>query len=202
MWLLKYLADILSLVTMNTIYIKNMVCSRCILVVKQELEKLKLVANSIVLGEVQLKEEPSEKQLTQLKISLSALGFEILDDSKKKLIEKIKNIVIDQVHHSSINDHYNFSEILSKKLHKDYSYLSGLFSEVEGITIEKYIINQKIEKAKELIAYNEMNFNEIAYQLGYSSSAHLSAQFKKITGLTPTHFKKAGDKRRKSLDKI
>lgn len=198
----EILTDMLSLVKMNTVYIKNMVCNRCILVVKQELGKLKLVANSIVLGEVQLKEDPSEKQLAQLKINLSALGFEILDDSKKKLIEKIKNIVIDQVHHSSINEHYNFSEILSKKLHKDYSYLSGLFSEVEGITIEKYMINQKIEKAKELIAYNEMNFNEIAYQLGYSSSAHLSAQFKKITGLTPTYFKKAGDKRRKSLDKI
>ena len=108
----EILTDILSLVKMNTVYIKNMVCNRCILVVKQELDKLKLVANSIVLGEVQLKDEPSEKQLAQLKMNLSALGFEILDDSKKKLIEKIKNIVIDQVHHSSIDEHYNFSEIL------------------------------------------------------------------------------------------
>ncbi len=179
-----------------------MVCNRCILVVKQELEKLNLVANSIVLGEIQLTKEPSVKQFVQLKQNLTALGFEVLDDSKKQLIEKIRNIIIERIHYQPVDDEHNFSEILSKKLHKDYSYLSGLFSDVEGITIEKYIINQKIEKAKELIAYNEMNFNEIAYQLGYSSSAHLSAQFKKITGLTPTHFKKAGDKRRKSLDKI
>lgn len=179
-----------------------MVCNRCILVVKQELEKLNLVANSIVLGEIQLKKEPSVKQFVQLKQNLTALGFEVLADSKKQLIEKIRNIIIERIHYQPVDDEHNFSEILSKKLHKDYSHLSSLFSEVEGITIEKYIINQKIEKAKELIAYNEMNFNEIACQLGYSSSAHLSAQFKKITGLTPTHFKKAGDKRRKSIDKI
>ena len=187
---------------MTTVYIKNMVCNRCILIVKQELEKLNLVANSIVLGEMQLMIEPSVKQFVQLKQNLTALGFEILDDSKKQLIEKIRNIIIEQIHYQPVDDEHNFSEILSKKLHKDYSYLSGLFSDVEGITIEKYIISQKIEKAKELIAYNEMNFNEIAYQLGYSSSAHLSAQFKKVTGLTPTHFKKAGDMRRKSIDKI
>lgn len=187
---------------MTNVYIKNMVCNRCILVVKQELDKLNLVANSIVLGELQLKEAPSAKQFNQLKQNLIALGFEVLDDSKKQLIEKIKNIIVEQIHYQPVDEKHNFSEILSKKLYKDYSYLSGLFSDVEGITIEKYIINQKIEKAKELIAYNEMNFNEIADQLGYSSSAHLSAQFKKITGLTPTHFKKAGDKRRKSLDKI
>ena len=179
-----------------------MVCNRCILVVKQELEKLNLVANTIVLGELQLKKEPSVKQFDQLKQNLIALGFEVLDDSKKQLIEKIKNIIVEQIHYQPVYDKHNFSEILSKKLHKDYSHLSSLFSDVEGITIEKYIINQKIEKAKELIAYDEMNFNEIAYQLGYSSSAHLSAQFKKVTGLTPTHFKKAGDKRRKSIDKI
>ena len=179
-----------------------MVCNRCILVVKQELEKLNLMANSIVLGEIQITKEPSVKQFVQLKQNLLALGFEVLDDSKKLLIEKIRNVIIQQIHYQPVDDEHNFSEILSKKLHKDYSYLSGLFSDVEGITIEKYIINQKIEKAKELIAYNEMNFNEIAYQLGYSSSSHLSAQFKKITGLTPTHFKKAGDKRRKPIDKI
>ena len=187
---------------MIKINIKNMVCNRCILVVKQELEKINLVANSIVLGEMQLTKEPSVKQFVQLKQNLTALGFEVLDDSKKQLIEKIKNTIVEQIHYQPVDEKHNFSEILSKKLHKDYSHLSNLFSDVEGITIEKYVINQKIEKAKELIAYNEMNFNEIAYHLGYSSSAHLSAQFKKITGLTPTHFKKAGDKRRKSLDKI
>ncbi|MBI1780614.1 MAG: helix-turn-helix transcriptional regulator [Sphingobacteriales bacterium] len=187
---------------MNTIYIKNMVCNRCILVVKQELDKLKLFANSVVLGEVQLKKDSSEKLLAQLKINLSALGFEVLDDSKKKLIEKIKNIIVEQVHYSPTDKQHNFSDILSKKLNKDYSYLSGLFSEVESITIEKYIINQKIEKAKELIIYNEMNVSEIAMQLGYSSVAHLSAQFKKVTGLTPSHFKKVGGTKRIPLDKL
>ena len=184
------------------IYIKNMVCNRCITAVKQEFEKLKLPVTNISLGEVQLKKEPSEKQLLRLKQNLIVLGFELLDDNKKKLIEKIKNIIIEQVHHSQIDEQHNFSEILSKKLNKDYSYLSGLFSSVEGVTIEKYIINQKIEKAKELIIYNEMNLSEIAYHLGYSSVAHLSAQFKKVTGLTPTYFKKSGGTYRKTLDSI
>ncbi|MCW3091431.1 MAG: helix-turn-helix transcriptional regulator [Ferruginibacter sp.] len=184
------------------LFIKNMVCNRCISAVKQEFEKLKLPVNSIALGEVQLAKEPSEKQLVQLRQSLAILGFEVLDDSKKKLIEKIKNTIITQVHYNSGDEQQNFSEILSKKLNKDYSYLSGLFSEVESITIEKYTINQKIEKIKELIIYNEMNLSEIAYQLGYSSVAHLSGQFKKVTGLTPSHFKKAGGKHRKTIDSV
>lgn len=179
-----------------------MVCNRCILVIRQELEKLNLVPGNITLGEVELIKEPDKKALAQLKANLAAVGFEVLDDSKKQLIEKIRSIIIEQIHRQPVDDEHNFSEILSKNLHKDYSHLSGLFSDVEGITIEKYIINQKIERAKELITYNEMNFNEIACQLGYSSSAHLSAQFKKVTGLTPTHFKKAGNMRRKPIDKI
>ena len=184
------------------LYIKNMVCNCCIIVVRQELDKLKIVASSIVLGEVQLTKHPTEKLFTQLKANLASLGFEILDDNKKKLIEKIKNIIVDQIHHNPIDEQYNFSEILSKKLNKDYSYLSGLFSGVEAITIEKYIINQKIEKVKELIIYNEMNLSQISYQLGYSSVAHLSAQFKKITGLTPSHFKKSGGIQRKPIDSL
>ena len=184
------------------LYIKNMGCNRCILVIKQELDKLKLQASFIVLGEVQLTKEPTEKVFIQLKKNLAVLGFEVLDNNKKKLIEKIKNIIVHQVHHSTIDEQHNFSEILSKKINKDYSYLSGLFSEVVGITIEKYIINQKIEKVKELIIYNEMNFSEIAYHLGYSSVAHLSAQFKKVTGLTPSHFKNVGGSLRKSIDSI
>lgn len=184
------------------IYIKNMVCNRCISAIKQELENLKLTAASIILGEVQLVKTPSEKQMTQLKQNLAVIGFEVLSDYKKKLIEKIKNTIIDRVHHNATDEPHNFSAILSKKLNKDYSYLSGLFSAVEGITIEKYIINQKIEKAKELIIYNEMNFSEIAYQLGYSSVAHLSAQFKKVTGLTPSHFKKTGTQYRKPIDTL
>lgn len=179
-----------------------MVCDRCILVVKQELDKLNLVAASIKLGEVQLAKEPNEKQLAQLKERLDLLGFELLDDAKKKLIEKIKNIIVEQIHYSDADDKHNFSEILSQKVHKDYSYLSGLFSEVEGITIEKYIILQKVEKAKELLVYDELSLSEISYKLAYSSVAHLSAQFKKVTGLTPSHFKKLGGIHRKPLDKI
>ena len=118
------------------------------------------------------------------------------------MIEKIKNRIIQEVHHSEEESLYNYSEILSKSLRRDYSYLSHLFSEVEGITIEKYIINQKIERVKELVIYDELNFSEIAYKLGYSSVAHLSSQFKKVTGLTPSHFKQIGQNRRKPLDKV
>ncbi len=144
----------------------------------------------------------TEKQLAPLKENLAHLGFELLDGTRQKLIEKIKNIIVEQVHYNEFDSRYNFSDILSKKINKDYSYLSNLFSEVEGITIEKYIINQKIEKAKELIIYDELNLSGIAMQLGYSSVAHLSAQFKKVTGLTPSHFKKAGGAYRKSIDAV
>ena len=184
------------------LYIKNMVCNRCILVVQQQLEKLHIKSGKITLGEVEIKDEISKEQLQQLSDNLADLGFELLDDNKQQIIEKIKNIIITQVHHAEEESRYNFSEILSKKLHKDYSYLSNLFSEVEGITIEKYFINQKIEKVKELIIYDELNLSEIAYKLGYSSVAHLSAQFKKVTGLTPSHFKQVGQNKRKPLDKI
>ena len=179
-----------------------MVCNRCIAAVKLELDKLNLATSSITLGEVSLIKTPAEKQLVQFKSNLYGLGFEVLDDNRKRLIEKIKNIIVEKVHHSGTDEKHNFSGILSQKLNKDYSYLSGLFSEVEGVTIEKYIINQKIEKVKELIIYDELNLSEIAFQLGYSSVAHLSAQFKKVTGLTPTHFKTMGGKQRKSLDSI
>ena len=179
-----------------------MVCTRCVTAVKQELDKLKLVANYITLGEVALTKEPNEKRLSQLKKNLANLGFEVLDESRKRLIEKIKTIIIEQVHYKAWDEKHNFSEILSRQLNKDYSYLSGLFSEVEGVTIEKYIIHQKIEKVKELIIYDELNLSEIAFQLGYSSVAHLSAQFKKTTGLTPSYFKKMGGIHRKSLDQV
>jgi AraC family transcriptional regulator len=183
------------------LYIKNMVCNRCVAAVKKELDKLQLAVSSIVLGEVSLSQEPGVLQLDQLKNNLAALGFEVLDDTRQKLIEKIKNIIVEQVHYSEADERQNFSAILAKKTHKDYSYLSGLFSQVEGVTIEKYIINQKIEKVKELLIYDELSLSEIAFQLGYSSVAHLSAQFKKIIGLTPSAFKKIGGQR-KALDKI
>lgn len=192
--------DFSKIPTMN-LYIKNMVCNRCVAAVKQELDKLQFYTSSITLGEVTLSQEPGELQLNQLKDNLAGLGFEVLDDSRKKLIEKIKNIIVEQVHYSEAVEKYNFSDVLAKKLHKDYSYISGLFSQVEGVTIEKYIINQKIEKVKELLIYDELNLSEIAFQLGYSSVAHLSAQFKKIIGLTPSAFKKIGGQR-KALDKI
>ena len=178
-----------------------MVCNRCILVVQQELEKLN-IDSKVTLGEVQTDTQLSKDQIDQLGKNLAAVGFELLDNNKQQLIEKIKNIIIKRVHYPDEENQHNYSEILSSSLHKDYSYLSSLFSEVEGITIEKYIINQKIEKVKELIIYDELSLSEIAFQLGYSSVAHLSNQFKKVTGLTPSHFKKVGQNKRKPLDKV
>jgi AraC-like DNA-binding protein len=171
-------------------------------VVQLELDKLKIDTRTLTLVEVETTAELPKKKREQLSQNLSALGFELLDKSKKQLIEKIKNIIIKQVHHSKEENNHNNSEILSKALNKDYSYLSSLFSEVEGITIEKYLINQKIEKVKELIIYDELSLSEIACQLGYSSVAHLSTQFKKVTGLTPNHFRQVGQNKRKPLDKI
>jgi AraC-like DNA-binding protein len=154
------------------------------------------------LGEVETVIELSKDKLHWFGNNLAALGFELLDNSRQQLIEKIKNIIIKQVHYNDEKKHNNFSLVLSKELHKDYSYLSSLFSQVDGITIEKYIINQKIEKVKELIIYDELSLSEIAYKLDYSSVAHLSNQFKKITGLTPSHFKRVGKNKRKPIDKI
>ena len=183
------------------ISIKNMVCNRCILVVSQQLEKLNIPVHHINLGKIETHTELSKDTLSQFSANLSALGFELLDDNKTQLIEKIKNIVRDQVHYTDKERAHNYSEILTKTLHKDYSYLSNLFSEVEGVTIEKYNINQKIEKVKELIIYDQLSLSEIAYKIDYSSVAHLS-NHKKVTGLTPTHFKQVGQYKRKPLDKI
>lgn len=179
-----------------------MVCNRCIMVVREELNQAGLQPVNISLGEVELLKEPSAMAMQKLGNRLNQLGFEILDDTKKKIIEKIKKIIIEQVHFNKGDDRINLSEVLSSTLHKDYSYLSNLFSEVEGTTIEKFFINQKIEKAKELLVYDELNLSEIAFQLGYSSVAHLSSQFKKVTGLTPSYFKQRGNGARKSLDNI
>jgi len=182
--------------------VKNMVCNRCIHVVKQELENAGVSYSNVGLGEVIVDNDLSKEKLALVASNLAKYGFEVLDNSRQQLIEKIKNIIIEQVHYSTEEQRYNYSEILSKSLHKDYSYISSLFSEVEGITIEKYIINQKIERVKELIIYDELNLSEIAYKLGYSSVAHLSNQFKKVTGLTPTYFRQVGQNKRKSLDKV
>ncbi len=185
---------------MMKLYIKNMVCDRCIAAVRHLLDDLKMPFLGLQLGEVTLLKTPANKQMKILETGLNQLGFEILDDEKKQLIDKIKTIIIKHVHYGEGDEKYKFSDFLSAKLHKDYSYLSKLFSETEGVTIEKYMINQKIERVKELMVYDELNLSEIAYKLGYSSVAHLSSQFKKATGLSPSHFKKIPGNRRRALD--
>lgn len=175
------------------LHIKNMVCNRCKMVVEQELQKLGLKPDHVSLGEVTLREsELSKEQLERIDQALQRVGFERIDDRKARLIESIKNKIIERVHHvDSIDRKFNWSDILADELHHDYNSLSNLFSSVEGITIEQYIIRQKIERAKELLFYDELNLSEIAIKLGYSSVAHLSSQFKKITGLTPSELKKS-----------
>lgn len=179
-----------------------MVCDRCIAAVKKLLDDLKLPFTGLQLGEVTLLKNPSEKQMKLLAPNLGQLGFELLDDATTRIIDKIKTVIIKYVHYGIGDEKYKFSNLLASKVHKDYSYLSKLFSETEGITIEKYMINQKIEKIKELIVYDELSLTEIAYQLGYSSVAHLSAQFKKATGISPSHFKNIPGNKRKALDSL
>ncbi|MCD1116737.1 helix-turn-helix domain-containing protein [Chryseobacterium turcicum] len=187
---------------MTTLFIKNMVCNRCIMVVQNELDKLGLPAVSVSLGEIVFEKEPSLEEKNNLAEALSALGFEMIDDKKSRIIEKIKNTIIELVHHQDNEAKTNLSDILSTRLHNDYNYLSNLFSEVEGTTIEKYFIAQKIERVKELLVYDELSLSEIAFQLNYSSVAYLSNQFKKTTGLTPSHFKQIKEEKRKPLDKV
>lgn len=184
------------------LFIRNMVCNRCILAVRQEFEKYGLKVNDVKLGEVELEKTPSPVQLQKINASLKNLGFEILDDKRKKLIERIKALLIEKIREENLEEHFVLSGFLTKALHMEYSRISRLFSEVEGITIEQFFILQKVEKVKELIAYDELSLSEIAWKLGYSSVAHLSAQFKKVTGLTPSHFKKLGVSHRRSLDDI
>ena len=184
------------------IYIKNMVCNRCIAAVKHAFENASLKPLDVKLGEVDLSKAPNKSQLDKIGSRLLDLGFEILDDQKQKIIEKVKNLLIEKMQTGEVEEHFRISDFLSKKLIKDYSSISRLFSEVEGITVEQYFILQKIEKVKELLVYGELNLNEISYNLGYSSAAHLSAQFKKITGLTTGHFKKLGALHRHPLDKV
>lgn len=179
-----------------------MVCNRCILAVRQELEKVGLTPKDVRFGEVELSEAPSVIQMQQLSNRLDELGFEVLDDQRQKEIEKIKNYLIEKVQSGLIEEHFSLSAFLGSALSKDYSQVSRLFSEVEGITIEQFFILQKIEKVKEWIAYDELTLSEITWKLGYSSVAHLSAQFKKVTGMTPTDFKKEGHLHRKPLDKL
>ncbi|MBN8785440.1 MAG: AraC family transcriptional regulator [Sphingobacteriales bacterium SCN 48-20] len=187
---------------MVTLFIKNMVCDRCVLVVAGELKKIGINAQKITLGEVTLEKELTADQKEQLHQALLDLGFEPIDSKKGRIIEKIKTVIINMVHHSDHDEKTNLSDLLSKALHHDYNYLSNLFSEVEGITIEKYFIAQKIEKVKELLVYDELSLSEIALRMNYSSVAYLSNQFKKVTGLTPSHFRQIREEKRKPLDKV
>ena len=181
-----------------------MVCIRCKMVVKEELKRLGLQYVSVELGEVEIMETISESQRDQMKIALLKSGLELMDDKRSMLIEKIKNVIVELIHYSDNKEELliNFSDYLSEKLEYDYTYLANLFSEVQGTTIEKFIITHKIERVKELLVYNELNLTEIAWKLHYSSVAHLSNQFKKVTGLTPTHFKRLKNKRNNALDNV
>jgi len=172
-----------------------MVSLRCKLIVKSELEKLGLHATIVELGEVEISEKLSATRQNELKAALLRFGLELMEDKKSMLIEKVKNIVVQMIHYNDEAPVINFSHYLSEKLGYDYNYLSNLFSEVKGTTIEHYIISHKIERAKELLIYNELTLTEIAFKLHYSSVSHLSNQFKKITGLTPSFFKKMKHKR-------
>jgi len=178
-----------------------MVCLRCVKAVEQLLQSMNAKVLYVQLGEVLLEEPLTSTQLQYLQTELQKLGFELLDDIRKQQIDKIKSIIIDHIHYKE-DEKFSFTEVLSRALHKEYSVISKLFSETEGITIEQYVILQKTEKVKELLVYNEMNLNEISFKLGYSSVAHLSAQFKKVTGLTPSQFKAQGIHLRKTLDEV
>ncbi|MBN1183628.1 MAG: helix-turn-helix transcriptional regulator [Bacteroidales bacterium] len=179
-----------------------MVCIRCQMVVKAELEKLDIHYRYVHIGEADIFENLTDDKLDQLDIELRKSGLQLMDDKKSILVEKIKNTIIELVHYTEDQIKVNFSDYLSEKLNYDYTYLSNLFSEIKGMTIEKFYITHKIERAKELIVYDELNLSEIAYKLHYSSVAHLSNQFKKITGLTPSHFKKLKYQRRKTLEDV
>ena len=179
-----------------------MVCIRCKLVVKDELTKLGLHYNSVELGEAEIVENVTDTQREQFKIALLKSGLELMDDKKSVLIQQIKNTIVELVHYSEEPLTVNFSVFLSQKLNHNYTYLANLFSEVQGTTIEKFIITHKIERVKELLVYNELNLTQIAYLMHYSSVAHLSTQFKKVTGLTPSYFRQMKKKRRSMLEDL
>ncbi len=184
------------------LYIKNMVCNRCIMIVKNVLEKFSYRVESISLGEAEISENLTDDEKLKLDKHLKTFGFEIIDDRRSQLIGRIKSSIIEVVHQENFELKTNLSDYLSRKLNHDYTYLSSLFSELESTTIEKYFIAQKIEKVKELLVYGELSLSEIAFRLNYSSVAYLSNQFKKVTGLTPSHFKNVKINKRKPLDEV
>jgi len=184
------------------LFIKYMVSTRCKMVVKEELKKIGLHFVFVDLGEIEIMENITDEKRALLKKGLLNSGLELMEDKKAILIEKIKNVIIEMVHYSDEIPKVNYSDYISEKLNHDYTYLSNIFSEVKGMTIQQFIINHKIERAKELLLYDEYNLTEISYKLNYSSVAHLSNQFKKVTGLTPSHFKKLKEKRRNPIEEI
>lgn len=184
------------------LYIKNMVCSRCKMVVKSIFESLGVNPISVELGEVELKNNIQESQKNELLKILRTVGFDLIDDRKSKTIDKIKTLIIDLVQNKNNDLKSNLSSYISQELHQDYNTLSNLFSEVENTTIEKYFINQKIEKVKELIIYDELSLSQIAYSLNYSTVSHLSNQFKKVTGFSPTYFKNIKTIKRKQIEDL
>src|SRR6218665_2170022 len=184
------------------LYIKYMVSLRCKMVVKEELKKLGIHYVVIDLGMVEVLENITDGQRDQFKQNLALSGLELLDDKKSILIEKIKNVIVELIHHSEDVPKVNYSEHISSKLNYDYTYLANIFSEVKGITIQQYIILHKIERVKELLLYDELNLTEISYKLHYSSVAHLSNQFKKITGLSPSFYKQLKQKRNGNLENM
>lgn len=184
------------------VYIKNMVSLRCKMIVKEELERLGVEYSIIDLGMVELSEDLTCPERVQLKENLLQFGLELLDDKRSEVIEQIKNVVVGMIHHSDEVPKVNYSDYISEKLCYNYNYLSNLFSEVKGITIQQFIINHKIERVKELLLYDELNLTEISYKMHYSSVAHLSNQFKKVTGFSPSIFKQFQHKRECNLENV
>ena len=179
-----------------------MVSLRCKILVKAALDTLNLAYTSVELGTVDLVEDLTTEQYEKLGENLKTIGLELLDDKKSILIEKIKNVIVDMIHYNDELPSVNYSSYISEKLNYEYNYLSNIFSEVKGITIQNFIIMHKIEKVKELLLYDELNLTEIAYKLHYSSVAHLSSQFKKVTGLTPSYYKKLKSIRNANLENL
>ena len=186
----------------NILHIKNMVCNRCIMVVEDQLKRLGLQPLSVELGVAILQTRVTDEVYHSVKEALEPFGFELMDDKKSQVIEQIKDAIIELVHYKDSDLKVNLSDHLASKLNRDYSSLSKLFSEVTNTTIEKYLIAQKIERAKELLVYGELSLNEIADKLNYSSAAYLSSQFKSVTGLTPSYFKSIKENKRKPLDEV
>ncbi|MBA3704851.1 MAG: helix-turn-helix transcriptional regulator [Bacteroidetes bacterium] len=184
------------------LYIKNMVSTRCKMVVESELEKLGLQYSMVDLGGAEIDDEVSPEGLNQLNNALKKWGLELINDNKNVLIEKIKNLIVEMVHYNDELPKTNFSDYLNEKLNRNYTYLANLFSAAQGTTIENFIINHKIERAKELMVYDGLSLTEISYKLNYSSVAHLSSQFKKVTGLTPSNFKQVKEKKLLALENV